>query len=284
VLTRRTFLKSTAAGVALPRGWSQQRAAAAANDVRVQFIRNATSVIRYGGSTLLLDPYLSDAGATPALANTPNPRPNPLVALPAPAADVVRGIGATLLTHTHFDHWDPVARDLLSKDGPVFVQPADLTRVAQAGFTDVRAIDTSVEWDGVTLTRTGGQHGRGDVGRRMGPVSGYVLTRAGWPVVYIAGDTVWCQDVADAIRSHEPDVIFVNAGAAQFLEGGPITMDVDDVVKVCEAAPRATIVAVHMEAVNHCVLTRDGLRTGLDRARAGSIVRIPRDGEVLNFA
>jgi L-ascorbate metabolism protein UlaG (beta-lactamase superfamily) len=118
----------------------------------------------------------------------------------------------------------------------------------------------------------------------MGPVSGYVLTRAGSPTVYIAGDTVWCPDVADAIRTHQPDVIVLNAGAAQFLEGGPITMDVDDVIAVCQAAPRATIVAVHMEAINHCVLTRDGLREGLRRSPVKSTVLIPLDGEELRIA
>ena len=88
-------------------------------------------------------------------------------------------------------------------------------------------------------------------GQRMGPVSGYVLSRSGSPTLYIAGDSVWCPEVAAAITTHKPSIIFVNAGAAQFLEGGPITMDVDDVVKVCQAAPQATIVAMHMEAVNH---------------------------------
>jgi L-ascorbate metabolism protein UlaG (beta-lactamase superfamily) len=97
----------------------------------------------------------------------------------------------------------------------------------------------------------------------MGPVSGYVLSKTGVPTLYIAGDSVWCSEVEDAIRIHKPDVIVVNAGAAQFLEGGPITMDAADVVKVCQSAPQARIVAVHMEAINQCVLTRDGLRSGL---------------------
>src|SRR5689334_19834637 len=105
-LTRRAFLKSTTAGLGFPAAWSQQSRTVANGGLRVQLIRNATCVISYGGKTLLLDPYLSDAGTMPAFANTPNPRPNPLVALPVPAADVVRGIDATFLTHLHVDHWD----------------------------------------------------------------------------------------------------------------------------------------------------------------------------------
>ena len=200
-----------------------------------------------------------------------------------PATQVVAGVEATLLTHLHVDHWDPVARDLLPKAGPIFVQPADRDRVVQAGFTGVQVVEPTLTWQGVTFARTGGQHGRGEVGQRMGTVSGYVLKSAGLPTIYIAGDTIWCPDVADAIRTHTPDVIVVNAGEAQFLEGGPIIMGVADVVQVCQAAPRATIVAVHMEAVNHCLLSRPGLREGLTHAGVKSTVLIPKDGEEIRL-
>ena len=291
-MTRRDFLTATAASalVAAPAtagvmgaAQAQTRGANTTGPARLQLVRNATSIIRYGGRTLLLDPFLSPAGVLPAFNNTPNPRPNPLVELPMPAAQVVAGIDATLLTHPHVDHWDPVARELLPKDGTIFVQPADLERVTKAGFTAARDVESTLTWEGIAITRTGGQHGRGDVGQRMGTVSGYVLARAGLPTLYIAGDTIWCPEVADAIKAHAPDVIVVNAGAAQFLEGGLIIMGLDDVVEVCRAAPRATVVAVHLEAVNHCLLTRDALRDGLRRADVRSTVRIPRDGDDLQL-
>jgi L-ascorbate metabolism protein UlaG (beta-lactamase superfamily) len=281
-LDRRSFLHSAAGaalGLALPGGWVQRESTS--SGFRLRLIRNATCVIRYGGRTILLDPFLSDAGALPAFNNTPNPRPNPLVPLPVPAAEILNGIDATLLTHLHVDHWDTVARELLPKGATLFAQPVDISRLSQAGFTGCRAIDATMPWDGITIARTGARHGGGDVGQRMGAVSGYVLKHPGSPTVYIAGDTIWCPEVADAIRDHAPDIIVVNAGEAQFLDGGPIIMGVDDVVKVCQAAPRATVIAVHMEAVNHCVLTRDGLRAGLNRSGIASTVLIPRDGQEL---
>lgn len=286
-MTRRDFLTATTALVAAPSAGvlhgAQVRGASAAAPARLQLVRNATAIIRYGGRTLLLDPFLSPAGALPAFNNTPNPRPNPLVELPMPAAQVVAGIDATLLTHLHVDHWDPVARELLPKDSAIFVQPADHERVTTAGFTAARPVESLLEWEGITIARTGGRHGRGDVGQRMGTVSGYVLARAGLPTIYIAGDTTWCPEVADAIEAHTPDVIVVNAGAAQFLEGGLIIMGLGDVVEVCRAAPRATVIAVHLEAVNHCLLSRADLREGLRRAGVRSVVHIPRDGEDLTL-
>jgi L-ascorbate metabolism protein UlaG (beta-lactamase superfamily) len=284
--TRRSFLQSGAhvsLGLLLPHVPFEQAGTEPAGAVRIRLIRHATCVIRYGGQTILLDPMLSDPGVMPAIARTPNPRPNPLVPLPMPAAVLIADLNATLVTHTHFDHWDSPARDVLPKSGTVFIQPADTKRFADAQYTDVRAVDSTVSWNGITVARTGGQHGRGENAQRMGPVSGFVLSRSGSPTVYIAGDTVWCPEVADAIRAHTPTVIVVNAGAAQFLEGGPITMDVEDVVNVCQAAPQATVVAVHMEAINHCVLARDALRTAVS-GRVKSTVLIPRDGEDLRIA
>jgi L-ascorbate metabolism protein UlaG (beta-lactamase superfamily) len=284
--TRRSFLQSGAhasLGLLLPGVLADQARTEAVDAVRIRLIRHATCVIRYGGQTILLDPMLSDPGVMPAIARTPNPRPNPLLPLPMPAAELIAGVDATMVTHTHFDHWDVPARDVLSKRATVFIQPADTKRLADAQFTDVRAVDSTTSWNGITIARTGGQHGRGENAQRMGPVSGFVLSRIGSPTVYIAGDTVWCPEVADAIRTHKPNVVVVNAGAAQFLEGGPITMDVEDVVNVCQAAPQATVVAVHMEAINHCVLTRDALRTAVSAA-VKSTVLIPHDGEDLRIA
>lgn len=51
--------------------WMQRGLQTPAPVLRIQLIRNAICVIRYGGRTLLLDPFLSDAGALPAFNNTP---------------------------------------------------------------------------------------------------------------------------------------------------------------------------------------------------------------------
>ena len=99
----------------------------------------------------------------------------------------------------------------------MFIQPANLARLYEDGFTAARAIDQMLSWEGISIARTGARHGSGDVGQRMGAVSGYVLKQQGSPTVYIAGDMIW-PEVADAIRDHAPNIIVVNAGEARFLE------------------------------------------------------------------
>jgi L-ascorbate metabolism protein UlaG (beta-lactamase superfamily) len=221
---------------------------------------------------------LDSAGARPAIPNSPNSRKNPLVPLPESAEEVVRDIEAILVTHTHSDHWDATAARSLPHDLPLFGQVEDQAKFRAEGFTQAQPVTGSVGWNDIQITRTGGQHGTGEIGKAMAPVSGFILRAPGEPVLYIAGDTIWCEEVQAAVETYRPQIVVVNAGAAQFLEGDPITMSAIDVIAVCQAAPQARIVAVHMEAINHCLLTRSDLAFQLEASRLRDQVAIPEDG------
>jgi L-ascorbate metabolism protein UlaG (beta-lactamase superfamily) len=250
--------------------------------MRLRLLRHATLVIEYAGRRLLVDPMLSEVAAMDPVQNSPNPRRNPLVPLPVPVTEVVRDLDAVLVTHTHRDHWDTAAAEMIPKDRPLFGQPEDHDKFVSQGFTNVTSVQPAASWNGISITRTGGQHGTGEIGRRMAPVSGFVLRAADEPTLYIAGDTIWCDEVRNALGEHRPDVTVLNAGAARFLEGDPITMSATDVITVCRAAPFTRVVADHMDAFNHCLLTRDDLRFQLEAERVLEQVRIPADGEVVD--
>ncbi len=247
--------------------------------MRLRLIRHATLVVEYDGHAILVDPMLDDAGARPPIQNSPNPRNNPLVPLPIPAQELLQDVEVVLVTHTHSDHWDATAAKLLPKDLPLFGQSEDEEKFRSLRFTQIRSILQSSTWNGIEISRTGGQHGTGKIGKAMAPVSGFVLRAQGEPTLYIAGDTIWCSEVEDALSRFRPKVTVVNTGAAQFLEGDPITMTADDVIRVCQSAPNTQVVAVHMEAINHCLLTRADLAFQLEAARVTRHVAIPNDGE-----
>lgn len=251
--------------------------------MRLRLIRHATLVVEFAGRRLLVDPMLAGAGAAPPIENSPNPRPNPLVELPEPGEEVLRGVDAVLVTHTHRDHWDDAAVQLIPKDLPLFGQRQDQQKFREAGFARVFAVADSARFDPIEFFRTGGQHGTGRIAQMLAPVSGFVLRAPGEPTLYLAGDTIWCAEVQAALDAFSPAVVVVNAGGARFLEGDPITMTPADVMAVCQAAPKAQVVAAHMEAINHCIVGRDDLRFQLEAERMGHRVAIPADGETLTL-
>jgi L-ascorbate metabolism protein UlaG (beta-lactamase superfamily) len=246
--------------------------------MRLRLIRNATLHIRVAGRCLLIDPMLDPAGARPPVEDTPNPVRNPTVELPEPPEIVAGGLHGVVVTHLHRDHLDDTAVDLLDKGLPVFGQPEDAERLRERGFADVRPVEDELEWNGIRVTRTAARHGTGRIGELMAPASGFVVSAAGEPVLYVAGDTIWCDEVAAVLDERRPDVIVVNAGAARFLEGDPIVMTADDVVAVARHAPDARVVVVHLEAINHCPLTRADVHQRLHDEGLTDRVTVPEDG------
>jgi L-ascorbate metabolism protein UlaG (beta-lactamase superfamily) len=250
--------------------------------MRLLLVRHATLLVEMAGLRLLVDPMLGPAQSQPPMPDTTNNLRNPLVELPMPGESLVKGISAAIITHLHPDHIDQAALALLPRDRPVLCQPRDRAPIAGQGLA-ATAVEGTMEAGPLRISRTGGQHGTGAIGREMGEVSGFVIAADGEPTLYIAGDTVWCEEVREALDTYSPDVVVVNAGGARFLAGDVITMDVPDVVAVCEHAPDALVVAVHMEAINHCMLTRDALRAALAERGLEGRVAIPKDGETLEL-
>ncbi len=247
--------------------------------MQFQLVRHATLLVEYAGMRLLVDPMLSDAGAMAPIQNSPQQRNNPLVALPCSVDEVLDNLQAVLVTHTHRDHWDDAAIQLIPKDLSLFCQPEDLKKMEDTHFLNAAAVHDQRNWSKICITRTHAQHGTGDIGKAMAPASGYVLQAEGEPTLYIAGDSIWCKEVGETIKRFKPEIVVVNAGGAKFLEGDPITMTTEDVVHLCRAAHHAQVIAVHMEAINHCLVTRKDLAHAAHAA--GVKVKIPADGDVV---
>ncbi|MCT9813036.1 MBL fold metallo-hydrolase [Acidovorax sp. Be4] len=267
--------------------------ASVANAVKVQQIRNATVKIDFSGTTFLVDPMLSPKGGFSGFEGTYRSElRNPLVELPFSADDVLKSVEAVVVTHTHTDHWDEAAQKQIPKNMPVFVQnEVDAKTIRAQGFKDVRVLKGSTTFNGVKLSKTGGQHGSdlwfADPARSeaMGPVMGVVFSAPKAKTVYVAGDTVWRPEVDQALKQHKPDVVILNTGSALMTgwEEHPIIMGKQDALQATKAAPNAAIVAVHMDAVNHMSLSRKELREFVQVNKIQERVMIPEDGEVMKF-
>ncbi|MCH5584786.1 MBL fold metallo-hydrolase [Shimazuella sp. AN120528] len=250
--------------------------------MNIQLIRHATLWIEYAGKKLLIDPMFSKKGELAATPNTPNEQRNPLVDLSLEIESFLQP-DAILLTHSHRDHLDEAAIQRLSKNLRIYCQPADEQKLIDLSFTDVQVVEDQINWDGLSIIRTGGQHGRGEIGKQMGAVSGFILQAEGEDCLYITGDTVWCEEVERAIEVYRPEVIVAFSGAAQFLTGGAITMDKEDLRQLYVSSPESSIVAVHLDTWNHCLLTRKELSDYLVKVDMFDRFHLPQDGEVLSF-
>ncbi|MER2178055.1 MAG: hypothetical protein ABS955_10295 [Stenotrophomonas maltophilia] len=95
---------------------------------------------------------------------------------------------------------------------------------------------------------------------------------------------MWTGDVQDAIKRYTPDVIVLNTGDARVkgFDTG-IIMGVEDTSRVHSLAPKAKIVAVHMDAANHMTVSRADLRRYVTEKALQDSVLIPDDGETLDF-
>lgn len=87
--------------------------------MKVTPVRHATLLLETSLGRVLVDPMLRAAGTTPPVANTPSPRPNPLVELPFSPEEVVDGVDVCVVTHLHGDHFDDTAAELLRSDLPM---------------------------------------------------------------------------------------------------------------------------------------------------------------------
>jgi L-ascorbate metabolism protein UlaG (beta-lactamase superfamily) len=281
-LTRRLFFQQAfAAGTLLVPGILAAAPVLLKNEnMRIRLLRHATLLLEINGKTILVDPMLSKKEAMDPVGNAANRLRIPMVDFPLTDSEMQSLLAKTdgvIITHTHRDHWDVAAQEMIGKQTQIFCQPADEAKIRSQGFTNVTVIDTHTSWNNILLTRTNGQHGTGEIGKSMGTVSGFVIAYNGQRV-YIAGDTIYCSDVEEAISKHSPTHVIVNGGAAQFVSGDPITMTTNDVLAVSKIT-KVKITVVHLETVNHCLQKRPAFELMKKENDLSDRVLIPADGE-----
>ncbi len=266
----------------------------------IQFIRNATMKIHYGGVTFLTDPMLGNKGTLPGY--LPGDKlVNPTAELPVSKEKILEGTDALLLSHTHItdtytfkdlfsDHMDPDALRSLDRKLPVYLQPYDVKGMEHMGFKNLYPVDKKITVGAVTIHRFEGKHVDIDAMLpEIGESSGYVFSAPGAPVILWTGDTLLTEGVKGAIRKFKPDVIIVHSGGAAMpvdKKGNKmhLVLGAEETVEIAGIAPEAKIIAIHMEALDHCPVTRKALRIMADKngIKKDRLI-IPADGETIKL-
>ena len=168
----------------------------------------------------------------------------------------------------------------------MFAPARDAAGLRAFGVDDVTPVTDAVTIGPVEIALTPGRHGPDAVLAAMGEVSGFLLRAPGEPALYWVGDSLLCDEVWEVIRRERPEVIVVHACGADWEGAGPLVMDAPMVLETVRSAPFATVVATHLDTVDHATVSRADLEwaavglDGPDRRR----LRIPADGETLDLA
>ena len=258
--------------------------------MKIHQIRNATIIVIYNDKRFLIDPWLMPKDFMPGFEGAMNSEVRqPRVDLPKDFDINHLPLDAVILTHFHPDHFDEFAVNALDKNIPFFVQnETDLNIIKNFGFNDVRIVsENGTDFEGAKLFKTQCQHGRREVVKPMCEqigmpydAMGIVFKADTEKTLYVAGDTIWCEEVKQAINKFNPEIIVINACGATVLVGGSerLIMDIADVKGISNYAKISTIIASHMDTVSHLTVTRENIKS----LKLNNVI-VPDDDEILEF-
>jgi L-ascorbate metabolism protein UlaG (beta-lactamase superfamily) len=221
-----------------------------AQELWITYIGGPTALIEIGGFRLLTDPTFDPAGGVYGnLAKTRGPVLEP---------DALGRVDAVLLSHDHHDdNLDHRGREFLKNAGRVLTTVDGAKRLGGNAFglapwesAEFRV--DSVDGSTLKITATPARHGPAHMDR--GPVVGFVLKVAdSEQVIYVSGDTVWYEGVAEVAKKYKVEVAILFMGAARVAQVGPwaLTMTSEDGVAAARAFAEATIVPLHYEGWKH---------------------------------
>jgi L-ascorbate metabolism protein UlaG (beta-lactamase superfamily) len=249
------------------------------NSLRITLIGGPTALIEIDGFRLLTDPTFDAPGAY----QLPHVRLEKLTG-PALSAQAVGEVDAVLLSHDqHADNLDHSGKDFLVKANRVLTTMAGAKRLGThaEGLApwDVAEL-TGAGGRSLTVTATPARHGPAGIEPMSGDVIGFVLTSKdnNSRPIYISGDTVWYDGVAEVARRFKAGVVLPFAGAAQTRGPFHLTMDTNDTIETARAFPDAVIVPLHTDGWAHFRQSAADLRASFDTLGFGSRLKILEPG------
>ncbi|MFK5974552.1 MAG: MBL fold metallo-hydrolase [Flavobacteriaceae bacterium] len=252
--------------------------------MKIHHIRNATFVIEAGDTYILVDPMLGKASFLPPFAFFRfKARRNPTVNLPSNYKAILDKVTHCLITHLHPDHIDTAGKIFLIKNNiPVICSSKDAEKLKKDGLNILSSLKYWQKGNFLNGSIVGipAMHGYGFVASIMGNVIGFYIELPNTPSIYISADTIYTAAVDKVLSEMKPDLTVLAAGTAQFDFGKLLIMNIDDIIKFVKNSPKK-VYANHIEALNHCPMTRLQLKNILEEHDVLNKVYIPEDGEIV---
>lgn len=240
--------------------------------MRVTHIGTATLLLELDGLRLLTDPVFDAPGEKWRFGfGTSSVHQE----TPAMTPAQVGAVDAVLLSHDqHGDNLDHAGREFAQRAPKVVTTQTGAKRLG--GNAVGLAPFESTTLGRYTVTATPARHGPPGSLPIVGPVVGFLIEGPSLRApVYISGDTVWFDGVAQVAKRWKPGVAFLHLGCVKFGLSGPLryTFDAGDAVRAAHAFSDALIVPVHYEGWTHFTQGRAEFEAAFNAAGLSSRVR-----------
>jgi L-ascorbate metabolism protein UlaG (beta-lactamase superfamily) len=255
------------------------------------FVGTATTVIRYGGFTLLTDPNFLHAGDHVHLGYGLTTQ---RVTNPAIEIDALPPLDLCILSHMHEDHWDRVATAQLPKNLPVVTTGHAAQKLGKVGFTQTHALKT---WESFSATKGNiqlritalpGRHGPGLLNALLPPVMGSLLewSEGGQQPrlrLYISGDTLIYEDLHEIPRRYPNiDLALLHLGRTRVL-GLLVTMDARQGVQALRIIQPREAIPIHYNDYTAFKSPLSDFIQAVEAAQLNTQVHYLHHGDTYNF-
>lgn len=228
--------------------------------IKATYIGGPTILLEIAGLRIMTDPTLDPPGVYD-LGHIQ------LEKFIEPAKANIEAIDVVLLSHDqHHDNLDNKGRALLGQVSRVYSTQAAAKRLGGATIGmlpwESHVIKTPTG-DELTITATPARHGPAGIEKISGDVIGFILSVKGKSTIelYITGDTVYYEGIAEVAKRFEPSYVFAFAGAAKPKGSVHMTMSANDVIDTAFAFPEVQIIPMHHEGWKHYTQNSKELET-----------------------
>jgi L-ascorbate metabolism protein UlaG (beta-lactamase superfamily) len=252
------------------------------SSLTLTLIGGPTALIEIDGFRLLTDPTF-DAPRTYQLPHVKLEK----LSGPALAEDAIGEIDAVLLSHDqHADNLDESGKHFLPKARRVLTTEVGARRLGghAEGLAPWAATELSKNGHSLSITATPARHGPAGIEPLAGDVIGFVLAAKDHRPIYISGDTVWYDGVAEVARRFKAGVVMPFAGAAQTRGPFHLTMDTNDTIETARSFPDATIVPLHTDGWAHFKQNANDLRVSFEALGFGPRLKLLEPGVATEIA
>jgi L-ascorbate metabolism protein UlaG (beta-lactamase superfamily) len=223
-------------------------------DGDVLFIGTATTLIRFGGFTVITDPNFLHRGEHARLGMGLR---SERLTEPAMQISDLPPIDFVVLSHHHGDHFDDRAARELRKSVPIITTQQAGEKLDEQGFGATISLET---WEYVTVERGDAtvrvtampaKHAPEAVSPLIPPVIGTMLDfeRDGRHLLrlYITGDTLMHDELHEIPRRYpDIDLALIHLGGTQIL-GVLLTMDAEQGIEALEIVRPRTAIPIHFD-------------------------------------